>query len=405
MNKTYLHLNEILTLEAAVKKDGRKLLPADLSLIQDGAVVVENDLIVWVGETAQLPTKYQSYEQNVLSGHVLTPELVDSHTHIVFGGDRAQEYADRLNGISYEEIRKRGDGILLTMNKTNQSSVDELYENACRRIEKLHSYGVGAIEIKSGYGLNIEKERAISWVIHKLKAHFEPRIRIFNTYLAAHDVPATYTSSSDYVDQVVLPLLEELARDRIIDAVDIFHEKNYFSTNDTRKLFEKAKSLGIARKIHADELNDNDGASLAVEFESLSADHLLKISDKGITALASSKTVATLLPGTEFFLGKPLAPARAMLDAGVKMALASDFNPGSCHCDNILLIGSLAAPQMKLNQAELWCGMTLNASHALGIKDQGAIVPGMKARFALFRAESLSHITYNWGKNLRVSLP
>jgi imidazolonepropionase len=143
---------------------------------------------------------------------------------------------------------------------------------------------------------------------------------------------------------VVLPLLEELAKDKIIDAVDIFHEKNYFSTNDTRKLFEKAKSLGIARKIHADELNDNEGASLAVEFESLSADHLLKTSDNGIKALASSETVATILPGTAFFLGKPLAPVRAMLDAGVKVAIASDFNPGSCHCDNILLIGSLAAP-------------------------------------------------------------
>ncbi len=181
--------------------------------------------------------------------------------------------------------------------------------------------------------------------------------------------------------------------------------KNYFSAEDTRKLFEKAKSLGIARKIHADELNDNDGASLAVEFSALSADHLLKVSAKGMADLATSKTVATLLPGTAFFLGKPLAPARAMLDAGVKMALASDYNPGSCHCDNLLLIGSIAAPQMKLNQAELWCGMTLNASHALGLSDQGAILPGMKARFALFKTESLSHISYNWGKNLRVSLP
>ncbi len=187
--------------------------------------------------------------------------------------------------------------------------------------------------------------------------------------------------------------------------MDIFHEKNYFTAEDTKKLFEKARSLGIARKIHADELNDNGGAALAVEFSALSADHLLKVSDQGITELAKSKTVATLLPGTAFFLGKPLAPARTMLDAGVKVALASDYNPGSCHCDNLLLIGSLAAPQLKLNQAELWCGMTLNPSHALGFNDQGAIIPGMKARFALFKAESLSHITYNWGKNLRVNLP
>lgn len=405
MNKVYLHLNEVLTLEGAVKKDGRKLLPSDLSLIQDGAVVVEGDTIVWVGETNSLPTQYQSYEKHTLNGHVLTPELVDSHTHIVFGGDRAQEYADRLNGVSYEEIRKRGGGILLTMNKTNQATLSDLYESACRRIERLSSYGIGSIEIKSGYGLNLAKEKEISRLIHKLKKHFGPRIRIFNTYLAAHDVPSTFSSSSQYLEEVVLPLLEELAQEKIIDAVDIFHEKNYFTDADTQKLFAKAKALGIARKTHADELNDNDGAAIAVEFEALSADHLLKISESGIKKIAASKTVATLLPGTAFFLGKPLAPARALLDAGAKVALASDYNPGSCHCDNLLLIGALAAPQMKLNQAELWCGMTLNAAHALGFHDQGAIVPGMKARFALFKTESLSHITYNWGKNLRANLP
>ncbi len=405
MNKVYLHLSEVLTLNGAVKKDGRNLLPVDLALVQDGAVVVEGDTIVWVGETLALPTKYQSYEKYILTGHVMTPELVDSHTHIVFGGDRAKEYADRLNGVSYEDIRKRGGGILLTMNKTNQASMHDLFESACNRIEKLASYGVGSIEIKSGYGLTLAKEREISQLISRLKKHFEPRIRIFNTYLAAHDVPADFSSSAEYMDQVVLPLLEELAKDKVIDAVDIFHEKNYFSSDDTRKLFAKAKALGIPRKIHADELNDNGGAALAVEYESLSADHLLKISADGISKLAASQTVATLLPGTAFFLGKPLAPARALLDAGVKVAIASDFNPGSCHCDNLLLIGSLAAPQMKLNQTELWCGMTMNAAHALGMKDQGAIIPGMKARFALFKSESVSHITYNWGRNLRVNLP
>ncbi len=405
MNKVYLHLNEVLTLAGALKKDGRKLLPSDLSVIQDGAVAVENGKIAWVGETAALPTKYQSYERHELSGHVLTPELVDSHTHLVFGGDRAQEYADRLNGVSYEEIRKRGGGILLTMNKTRATSADALFEGASRRIERLHTYGIGTIEIKSGYGLSYQKEKELSLIIAKLKQHFEPRIRIFNTYLAAHDVPADFSSSSEYVEKVVLPLLEELAPLKTIDAVDVFHEKNYFSLEDTKSLFAKAKSLGIARKIHADELNDNGGATVAVEFEALSADHLLKISPKGIEDLSQSQTVATLLPGTAFFLGKPLAPARALLDAGAKVSIASDYNPGSCHCDNLLLIGSVAAPQLKLNQAELWAGMTLNASHSLGLKNQGAIVPGMEARMTLFKAESVSHITYQWGRNLRVSLP
>lgn len=403
--KAYVHLADILTLEGAVKKDGRRLLPEDLSIVPDGAVVVENGEILWVGETRNLPTKYQGAETHNLQGHVLTPELVDSHTHIVFGGDRAQEYADRLNGVSYEEIRKRGGGILQTMTKTRAAGEAVLFESACRRIERLSSYGVGTIEIKSGYGLSLEHEREISRLIHKLKIHFEPRIQIFNTFLAAHDVPGDFKNSGEYLNSVVIPLLRELAGEEIIDAVDIFHEKNYFSAEDTRLLFTEANKLGIARKIHADELNDNGGAELAVSFEALSADHLLKVSPEGIQRLADSSTVATLLPGTAFFLGKPLAPARAILDAGAKVALASDFNPGSCHCDNLLLIGSLAAPQMKLNQAELWAGITLNAAHALGLKNQGAILPGMKARFSLFEAPSLSHITYHWGKNLRVNLP
>src|SRR5690606_39248632 len=223
----------------------------------------------------------------------------------------------------------------------------------------------------------------LSLLIDRLKKHFYPRVQIFNTYLAAHDVPKDFSCSRDYLNQVVLPLLEKLAPLNIIDSVDIFHELNYFSDSDVRVLFSKDKELGIPRKVHADELNNNEGAALAAEFEALSADHLLKISDDGIQKLASSSTVATLLPGTAFFLGKPLAPARAMLDAGVKIAIASDYNPGSCHCDNVLLVASIAAAQLKMNITETWCGMTLNAAHALGLKNQGALIPGMRPRFSL----------------------
>lgn len=404
MIKAYTHLNQLVTLEKAHAKDGRNLLPDDLSSIKDGAVVFDNDKIIWAGKTSDLPVEYSHNTYN-LSGYVLTPELVDSHTHIVFGGDRAQEYSDRLNGTPYEEIAKRGGGILFTMKETQQASTEKLFQMACERIERVSSYGVGTIEIKSGYGLSFEKEKEISLIIDRLKKHFAPKIQVFNTYLAAHDVPKTFSSSTDYMQQVVIPLLRDLAPFNVIDAVDIFHEKNYFTEADTKLLFEEAKRLGISRKIHADELNTNGGAELAVSFDALSADHLLKISDDGIKALAHSSTVATLLPGTAFFLGKPLAPARKMLDAGVKVALASDYNPGSCHFDNLLLIGSICAAQLKLNQTELWCGMTLNAAHALGLTDQGVITPGNKPRFTLFKAESLSHITYKWGHNLAVTLP
>lgn len=404
MLKAYTNINEIVTLKSAHQKDGRHLQPEDLSIIKNGAIVFDEKKILWVGETERFPAQYQNIAQS-LPGHVLTPEIVDSHTHLVFGGDRAQEYADRLNGTSYEEIAKRGGGILYTMKMTNEASLDELFDSACERIERLHSYGVGTIEIKSGYGLNYEREYEVSMLIDKLKRKFAHKVRIFNTYLAAHDVPKHFDSSRNYIEEVVIPLLEEMAPLKIIDAVDIFHEKNYFNDHDVEVLFQKASELNIHCKIHADELNDNNGAELAVKYKALSADHLLKVSDAGITALKESKTVATLLPGTAFFLGKPLAPARKMLDAGVKVALASDYNPGSCHCDNLLLIASMAAAQMKINQAELWAGITLNASAALGLSTQGAIIPGMDSRFTLFKTDSLSHITYNWGRNFAVPLP
>ena len=399
----YKNINQVLTLKSAFEKDGRNLGPSDLDLIEDGAVVFNEEEILWVGPTAEVPDKYAIAQSHDLRGHVLTPELVDSHTHIVFGGDRAQEYADRLNGTPYEEIAKRGGGILYSMKATNEASEESLFESACERIERLYSYGIGTIEIKSGYGLNFDREHTLSLIIDRLKKKYAPKIQIFNTYLAAHDVPRSFASSSQYLDQVVIPLLEKLAPLNIIDAVDIFHEKNYFSAEDTAKLFSCAQNLGIARKIHADELNDNGGAQLACKATALSADHLLMVSDQGIDSLAKSSTVATLLPGTAFFLGKALAPARKLLDNGAKVAIASDFNPGSCHCDNLLLIGSLCAAQLKLNQTELWSGLVMNSAHALGLKNQGAIVPGLKPRFALFKTQSLSHITYNWGRNFAVT--
>jgi imidazolonepropionase len=404
MIKAYSNLNQILTLSSAHQKDGRNLTAEDLSLIENGAIAFNSHEILWVGKTLDLPEEYKLVAKD-LSGHVLTPELVDSHTHAVFGGDRAQEYADRLNGTPYEEIARRGGGILFTMKETQNSSAESLFQTAVNRIQQVATYGVGTIEIKSGYGLSFEKEKELSLVIDRLKKHFQPRIQIFNTYLAAHDVPKTFQNSKHYLNEVVLPLLQELAPLRIIDAVDIFHEKNYFTNEDTIRLFSEAKALGIARKIHADELNTNGGAELACEYEALSADHLLRISDAGITKLATSSTVATLLPGTAFFLGKPLAPSRKLLDGGAKVAIASDYNPGSCHCDNVLMVASISAAQLKLNQAELWAGITLNAAHALGMNQQGALAVGMKPRFSLFKAPSLSHITYNWGKNLAVTLP
>jgi len=403
--KVYTHLNQIVTLQGAAKKNGRNLHPDDLGIINDGAIAFDENEIHWVGTTSDLPEKFKSITPISLSGHILTPEIVDSHTHLVFAGDRSEEYAQRLNGTSYEEIAKRGGGILYTSKQTNHISTEDLFEKSLEKIQRIHSYGVGTIEIKSGYGLNFEKEYELSLLIHRLKQHFYPRIKIFNTFMAAHDVPKNYNSSSDYLDQVVLPLLKKLAPLNIIDAVDIFHEKNYFTDTDVEKLFSLCAELKIPTKMHADELNDNGGASLGVKNKSLSVDHLLKISDEGIKKLSQSDTVATILPGTAFFLGKPLAPARKLLDQGAIVALASDYNPGSCHCDNLLLVASISAPQLKINQAELWAGITLNAAKSLGIKNAGFLSQHAISRFSLFKVENLSHLTYHWGRNFNISLP
>jgi imidazolonepropionase len=400
--KCFKNFNQIITLKNALEKDGRNILPEDLSIQKNASIVFDNDKILWIGNYLSIPEQYKKIETHDFSGHILTPELVDSHTHLVFAGNRSFEYSLRLNGADYEEIANAGGGILSTMEQTITASFDELFNSAVERVERIYSYGVGTIEVKSGYGLTIESERKISKVIAKLKEHFKGKVQIYNTFLAAHAVPSSFKSSKDFLNKVVIPLLEELHKDNIIDFVDIFHEKNYFDLEDSKLLFDTASKLGYPVKIHADEFNDNGGAKLATDYNALSADHLLCTSDKGIEALANSNTVATLLPGTAFFLGKKLAPAKKFLDKSCKVAIASDYNPGSCHCDNLLLIASLCAKSMNFNIAQLWSAITLNSAHALGIKDQGAIVEGLKPRFSIFNCKSVDEITYSWGRNFAV---
>ncbi len=403
--KVYRHISQLVTLEAAHQKDGRRLSPDDLSIINDGAIVFDDQKIIWVGSDDKLPSEYASLTSSNLSGYVLTPEIVDSHTHLVFGGDRAFEYNLRLDGADYQAIAQSGGGILSTMKATIDIDEAELFSLSCERVERIASYGVGTIEIKSGYGLTLESERKLTRVIDRLRTKYSSRVQIFRTYMAAHAVPKSFNNSADYIDQVVLPLLEEFKKADLIDACDIFHETGYFSTADVEKLFHKCQELGVERKIHADEFGDNQGAGLAAKYSALSADHLLGSGDQGIAELAKSNTVATLLPGTGFFLGKKQARARDLLDAGAKLALASDYNPGSCHCDNLLLIASLSAKTLGLNSAELWCAITHNSAHALGLKNQGALLTDFKPRFSLFKCPSLAHITYNWGRNFASLLP
>lgn len=398
--KAFRNFSQIVTLSSAHQKDGRNLAPEDLSIIENASIIFDSDEIVWVGKDEDVPSEYLSVPSEYFEGKSLLPELVDSHTHLVFGGDRSSEYSMRLNGADYQDIANAGGGILSTMNATNLADSEELFQLAVQRIEKIYSYGVGTIEIKSGYGLNYEKEKECSLIIDRLKDHFKGQVQICNTFMAAHAVPKEFDSSNDYLNKIVIPLLKELSEIGVIDAVDIFHEAGYFDEVDTQQLFDVASFLNIPVKSHADEFQDNKGAILAVKNNALSTDHLLCTQSDGIKALAESNTVATLLPGTGFFLGKSQADAKTFFDAGVKVAIASDYNPGSCHCDNVLLVASLAAPTYKMNIAQLWSAITLNASHALGLKKQGALIPGLKPRFTIFDVNNIDKITYHWGTNL-----
>jgi imidazolonepropionase len=396
------NFSQIATLAHAHHKDGRLLNHEDLGLLNNATIVYDEDKILWAGVDKQLPEEFQKLDFKDCSGKVCLPEIVDSHTHLLFGGDRAHEYSMRLNGASYEEIAAAGGGILNSTKGTQALTRGELLNIAKARVKTIHSYGVGTIEIKSGYGLSFEKEYELSRIIHDLKSIVRPNVQIINTFMAAHAIPKIYSSSYDYMKEVVLPLLDKLAGENIIDAVDIFHEQNYFSNEDVVSLFERAQRLNIPVKLHADELNNNAGAEIAAKYNAISADHLLKISKEGIAALKNSSTVANLLPGTGLFLGKEKAPARDLLDAGVKVSMASDYNPGSCNCDNLILLASIAAPMYKMSQSEMWCAITLNAAHALGLKNQGAIVNGLAPRFSIFNTDSIDKITYSWGKNLSI---
>ena len=399
--KILKNISQLVTLSGVVQKDGRRLLPKDLGIIEKGSVVFDSDQILWIGEESSIPSEYNRHGQILdVEGKTVLPEIVDPHTHVVFSGDRSKEYSMRLNGDDYEKIAQSGGGILYTMKQANEMSKDGLKKLALERIDRIYSYGVGTVEIKSGYGLNTKKEEEISRLIYELKKELYPRVKIVNTFMAAHAVPPDYKNSHQYILEMVIPLMKKLASEEIIDAVDIFHEEGYFDCDDVKTLFQEAKKINLPVKIHADEFYDNGGALLACEFHALSADHLLATGKEGIDALAASSTVATLLPGTGFFLGKNQTDGRKMLDAGVKVAMGSDYNPGSCHCDNLLLLASLAAPQYQMNICELWSAITHNSAHALGLKDQGALAVGLRPRFSFFNTDSVDKITYHWGRNL-----
>lgn len=372
----------------------------DWGLVDNGALLVQSDRLAWVGSLAELPDAMRgaiTHEVD-LGGALVTPGLVDCHTHLVYGGLRAREFELRLQGASYEEIARAGGGIRATVAATRGASDTQLHAAARKRALALMGEGVTSIEIKSGYGLSLEHERRCLAIARALGR--ELPVSVFTTYLAAHAVPPEFDGrADDYID-AVCRWMPALHAQGLIDAVDAFCENIGFSPAQTRRVFETARGLGLPVKLHAEQLSNQDGARLAAEFGALSCDHLEWLSDAGITSMRASGSVAVLLPGAYYYLrDTKLPPIAAIRAAGVPMALATDHNPGSSPGLSLLLMVNMACTLFRLTPEEAFRGVTVHAARALGLADRGTLAAGQRADFAVFDAEHPRELAYRFGHN------
>jgi len=378
----------------------------DAGILRNTAVAVSNGRIAMIGAANDLQNAYSDAEVVDCRGGVLTPGLVDSHTHAVFGKPRFEEHEQRAEGLDYMEIAKRGGGIHASVRDFRQRSEDELYALAVQRISELASYGTTTLEIKSGYGLTIEDELKALRVIGRL-AERQP-VRIVATWLGAHEIPHDFRTSearrAEFIDLLVDAMLPRVVEQGIARFADVFCEPGVFTLDETRRILQACRDAGLGIKIHADELKPCGGAELAASLGAISADHLAAISQSGIEALANSDAVATLLPGTMLFLGKTRqAPARALIDTGAAVALASDFNPGTSPTVNFPLMLTLGVSQLHMSLAEVLIAATVNGAAAVGLAGEtGQIAPGFAADLALFAISDVRELPYWYGARLCV---
>lgn len=334
------------------------------------------------------------------TGKLVLPTWVDSHTHLVYAGNREQEFVDRINGLSYEEIANKGGGILNSASKLQETSPDELYEQTRRRLEEVIKMGTGAIEIKSGYGLTPESELKMLRVIKRLKEDYELPIKA--TFLGAHAVPAHFRQDREgYVNQIINEMIPQVAKEGLAEYIDVFCEKGYFSVEDTDRILEAGRQYGLRPKIHVNQFNSIGGIKAAVYHEALSVDHLEEMTKEDIDILSDSSTMPVALPSCSFFLGIPYAPARKMMQAGLPIALASDYNPGSTPSGNMNFVVSLACIKMKMTPEEAINAATINAAYALGLSDtHGSITKGKAANLILTKqVPSYGFLPYSFGAN------
>jgi imidazolonepropionase len=391
---------QVLTLNAgenAVKAEEK------LAIVGNGSIAIADGRIVWVGPSHQLSQQVDlsSHPRRVeASGKTVLPGFIDSHTHLAFAGTREKEFELRLQGATYQEIAAKGGGIKSTVQKTRQAGKEELFAIGKRRLDQMLSLGTTTVEAKSGYGLSVESEIKMLEVLRDLdRAH---PADVVPTFMGAHEIPPEYAGrKDDYVRLVIEEMIPAVAEKKLAVFCDVFCEEGVFSPEDSRRILEAGRRYGLEAKIHADELTSLGGAELAAEIGAASADHLLFASDKGMERMAERGVVATLLPGTAFFLflGR-YAPARKMMERGVTVALASDFNPGSCMTQSLPLITTLACTQMRMTPAEAILGITLHAARALKKEeDIGSLEPGKQADMVILDIPDYRHLSYHFGIN------
>ncbi|MGB4438456.1 MAG: imidazolonepropionase [Sedimentibacter sp.] len=401
MNKLLIkNASELVTCKGKSPRHGKDM--SDIGLIKNGCVVVENDIIVDVGSTDDILKKYDENEYTVIDAKdkAVLPGFIDSHTHLIFGGYRADEFSWRLRGDNYMSIMERGGGITSTVRATRNTSLEEFIEVGKKRLDKFMDMGVTTVEGKSGYGLDYETEIRQLEAMQKLN-EIHP-VDVISTFLGPHSVLPEYKGKEDFfIDFMINEVLNKVAEKNLAEFADIFCEKNVFSIEQSRKFLLAAKNCGLKLKIHADEMAQLGGTELAVELSCISADHLLQASDEGIKRLSTSDTIATLLPATAFCLKEEYARGRYMIDSGCAVALATDFNPGSCFTNSIPLIIALAALHMNMSIEEIITALTVNAAVAVGRSDTiGSIEIGKKADIIILEYPSINFLPYHATVNI-----
>ena len=364
--------------------------------IGDGIITDFGSMDVWRGIDDWNNTEIIDAE-----GGMVFPTYCDSHTHLVFAASREGEFVDRINGLSYEDIAKRGGGILNSAEKLQNTSEDQLFEDALVRLNELVKMGTGAVEIKSGYGLTLDAELKILRVIKRLKEHSDVTIK--STFLGAHALPNEYKDNKDgYMDLVINEILPKVAEEKLADYVDIFCEKGYFTVDDTKRLLEAASKFGIKAKTHVNQFNAIGGVKASVDLGALSVDHLEEMNEDDFDALKNSDCMPTILPACSFFLGIPYGPAKEMIKRGLPVALATDYNPGSAPSGNMNFVSSLGCIQMKMTPEEVINATTINSAYAMGVeKELGSICIGKKANLFITKPiPSYAYLPYEFGHNV-----